>query len=78
MGLYTEVTEISQEDYISLAGLLAIAREHIAAQEVIERAITKILGEKEHEGHAGDAVWSGYSVKTLLDKSGITVRPAGE
>lgn len=78
MGRYTEVTEISQEDYISLAGLLAIAKEHNAALKTIERAIAKILGEKEDNGHASDAVYCDYSVKELLDKSDITVRPKQE
>jgi hypothetical protein len=77
MGLYTEVTEISHEDYVSLAGLLAIAREHNATLRTIERAIAKILGEQEDNGHAGDAVWSDYSVNELLSKSGITVRAEG-
>jgi hypothetical protein len=75
---YTDVTEITQEEYFSLVGLLTLAKVHNDALEKIEKAIVKITGENNdgysYYGHSSDAVMNNYSADELLDKLDIKVK----
>lgn len=75
MSRYTEKTVISREEYVSLAGLLALGRDVMRDERRLVAAVAKILGEDGENGHAPDAIYSEYSVDDLLQKSGITVAP---
>lgn len=75
MGLYTDKTSISRAEYVTLAGLLAIGQRHQRETDLIVTEVARILGEREDNGHANDAVNCDYSVDQLLSKSGIVVEP---
>jgi hypothetical protein len=74
-GHYTDKTEISHDDYLKLEGLLVLGREAEERSQAIVRGIARILGEDGENGHAADAVYSGYSARELLKKSDIVVLP---
>lgn len=83
MGLYTDKTEISHEDYLKLEGLLVLGRAANRECNQIARAIAGLLGEEDpatsdNAGHAFDAVINDYSARELLRKSEITVLPPEE
>lgn len=79
MGLYTQKTEISYEDYLKLEGLLVLGREANKECDRIVRAVAGIVGENPDDpAHAADAVYSGYTARELLQRNTITVQPAPE
>ena len=56
-------------DYFKIIGLLTIAAAHCKEQEMIERSICEIVGERfEDRGHVSDAIYSPYDADELLDK----------
>jgi hypothetical protein len=60
-------TEITQEEYWQLVGLLTLARQHKQMVDEIEKAMRKITGEKDVYGHCGDAIWENDGVSTAVD-----------
>lgn len=75
MGRYTEKTTITEVERTQLAGLLVIGHDLIQQEKRVVESVARILGEDPDNGHASDAVWSGYSVDDLLANSEITVQP---
>jgi hypothetical protein len=74
MSLYTEVREISREDYLQLQGLLTLATHHRLMLEDIARAACKITGEEPTSGGlTGDALFEGYTAEVLLGTLKIKV-----
>lgn len=66
---------ISKTEYVTLVGLLALAKEHNQQLNTILSAVAKITEEKnELGGHTGDAVYGSMSANELLKKLGIKVR----
>lgn len=80
--LYEEklpVQTISDQDYLKLEGLVAIAAQHNLALKTIDKAMAEITGEPDdgygYHGVTSDAIFdpSRTSVTSLLDKLGIEV-----
>lgn len=71
----TKIKTISYDDYLRLAGLLALADDHRRMLQAIERSACAISGDDpERGGHTSDAIWSqGYSAQRLLELMGIAV-----
>jgi hypothetical protein len=65
---------LSYDDYLRLAGLLALAADHRRMLEAIDRAACAITGDEPAAGsHTSDAVWSGdRSLADVLMLLGIT------
>lgn len=75
MNRYTEVTEISREQFLQLEGLLTLARHHKRSLDEIARAACQITGEKPGDGgHTDDATYCEYNAETLLEKLEIKVK----
>jgi hypothetical protein len=75
MGRYTEKTTVTEDEYIRLAGLLVIGHDLVQQEERVVRNVALILGEDPaNPGHASDAVFNGYTVDQLLEKSDITLK----
>lgn len=72
-------TTISEEEYVKLVGLLAIAAEHNRALETINRAVAEITGEAEdgygYFGCSTDAVSGDHDSRSLLRALEIEVVP---
>ena len=79
--------EITPEQYWQIVGLMAIAKTGIDRLKEVEQSMRAVLGvtkeDEEISGigdphHIGDAIYSEYSVRELLEKLGVTVmRPGG-
>ena len=65
---------ITKTDYVTLVGLLALAKDHNQQLGNIFSAAAKITEEKDEFGHTADAVYASMSANELLKKLEIKVR----
>lgn len=68
----TTRTEISEQEYTQLAGLLAMGQRLEARLHEIERAVLGITGEGDY-GHGSDVLYNNGSVDDLVRKLGVDV-----
>ena len=63
---------ISEDDYLKIVGLLALAASHKEKLEDIILALEGATGEEEHSnGHCDDAAYCGYTANDLLQRLGF-------
>jgi hypothetical protein len=67
-----EMRTLKRNQYFQLAGLLALAAEHVVQLEKIQKAAEALTGERsdrsaDENNHTGTAVWSGETPESGLD-----------
>jgi hypothetical protein len=71
--------EITKDVYWQATGLLTLAHKYSAMLDEIEKSLNETLGCKKGNGdhydsQVSDAMFNAYSIDTLLDREGITVK----